>query len=123
MMDGNIRYKSSHIKEHYFLENTYGNIETDYRKYELTAKQAVQKFGDKTPSVITKIVDKEPAKKFEFLHVVKPDEENETNMPYVSYHILIEENELISVGGFRTFPYVISRWTTSANEVYGRSPA
>ena len=123
LLDGSIRYKSSHVSEHYFQENARGKIDCNYRKYRLTARQAMQKFGSKAPASVLKCVEKQPGKKIEFLHVVMPDEDEETPMPFVSYHVSVEDQELINIGGFKTFPYIISRWTTSPNEIYGRSPA
>lgn len=123
MLNGNIRYKSSHISEHYYMENAMGRIDTDYRRYRLTARQAMDKFKDKAPESVRKCVEKEPGKKMEFLHVVMPDVDGESGMPFISYHIACDGQELIDVGGFKTFPYIISRWTTSPNEIYGRSPA
>lgn len=123
MMDGNIRYKSNHIKEHYFMENKYGKVDVTYRKYSLTARQIVEKFGEKTPEKVMKAYEKEPSKKFELLHVVMPDEDNESGFTYVSYHVCIDSQQIIHVGGFNSFPYIISRWTTTAGETYGRSPA
>ena len=119
MLDGTIRYKSSHIAEHYFMENAQGNIDVDYRKYELTARQAQEKFGEKTPEIVLKALEKTPAQKFEFLHVVMPDEDDETDDDFISYHVSIQDQSLISTGSFRSFPYIISRWTTSPNEIYG----
>lgn len=119
-----VRYKSSHIGEHYIMENIHGKIDTDFRKYRLTARQAVEKFGDKTPQKIRDTVKKHPSQKFEFLHVVMPDEDNEIrDMEFISHHVFIEGNQHIEVGGFKSFPYIISRWVTSPNEIYGRSPA
>jgi hypothetical protein len=118
-----IRYKSGHIAEHCYMENAYGRIDVNYRKYRLTARQAHEKFKDKAPKCVLKCLDKEPSKKLDFLHVVQPDDDGETGMPFISYHVAIEDNELIDVGGFHSFPYIISRWTTSPNEIYGRSPA
>jgi hypothetical protein len=89
----------------------------------LTARQAQEKFRDKTPESVKKCLEKEPGKKLEFLHVVMPDVDNESGLPFVSYHVSCEGQELIDIGGFKTFPYIISRWTTSPNEIYGRSPA
>lgn len=123
MLDGNVRYKASHIKEHFFTENIFGRVDNDYRKYELTARQAAEKFRDKTPEKIKDILDKSPNQKFDFLHVIRPDDENETDNPFISYHVFVEGNELIDIGSFKSFPYIISRWTTNPNEVYGRSPA
>jgi hypothetical protein len=123
MLNGNVRYKSSHLSEHYYMENAMGRIDTDYRRYRLTARQAYEKFGDKTPESVMKCLKKEPGKKLEFLHVVMPDDDRESGMPFISYHVACDGQELIDVGGFKKFPYIISRWTTSPNEIYGRSPA
>ena len=122
MLDGTIRYKSSHIGEHCYMENARGVVDTDYRKYKLTARQAFEKFRDRTPEKVLDTLEKEPSRKMEFLHVVMPDDKNETQGNFISYHISIEDNALIEEGYYDTFPYIISRWTTSPNEIYGRSP-
>jgi hypothetical protein len=118
-----IRYKSSHISEHFFMENINGLVDTNFRKYRLTARQALEKFGDNAPPAVHKCMAKEPNKKLEFLHVVMPDVDGESGMNFVSYHVGVDDNQLITNGGFKTFPYIISRYTTSPNETYGRSPA
>lgn len=123
MLTGDIRYKSSHISEHFIMENAFGSIDRNYRRYELTATQAEQKFRDSTPQAVLRALEKEPGKKFEFLHVVVPDEDNETEHDFISHHVFIAGSEHIGTGSFKTFPYIISRWTTSPNEMYGRSPA
>lgn len=118
-----LKYRNSHLSEHCVMENARGIIDTDYRKYRMTAKQAFEKFGDKTPEKVRKCLEKEPHKKMEFLHVVMPDTENDVGMPFVGYHVSVEDNELIDIGGFKSFPYIVSRWVTAPNETYGRSPA
>ena len=123
MVGQGLKYRSSHLSEHFIMENAYGLIDVDYRKYSITAKQAKEKFGDKTPQKVLDTLEKEPNKKMEFLHVVMPDEGNDTDMPFVGYHVSIEDNEIIGIGGFKSFPYIISRWSTAPNETYGRSPA
>ena len=120
MLNGNIRYKSNHIKEHFFTENRHGVIDVDYRKYKQTARQIVGKFGDKTPEKIMKQFEKNPAHEFELLHVVMPDEDNETAFSFVSYHVFPDTQDIIHIGGYNSFPYIISRWTTTAGETYGR---
>mgnify|MGYP006921298285 CR=1 FL=1 len=125
------RYKSSHIKEHHFLENSDGIIDTNYRKYELTARQAVMKFGLEALSpTIQNAYEKEPEKKFVFIHCVKPNSDRQygridaTGMAFSSYHVDVSSGELCApVGGFRKFPFIPMRYITSTNEIYGRSPA
>lgn len=124
-----IRYKSSHIAEHYFMENAHGRIDCDYRKYKMTARQAAQKFGlGNLPEVIQRALDKNPSEKFDFLHAVFPNEdlkpgmEGEKGYAFSSFHIACDGKKLLGRGGFRTFPFAISRYVTSPNEIYGRSP-
>lgn len=118
-----VRYKNLHLSENHIAENNLGNIDTNYRRYKLTARQAKEKFGDNAPPCVEKALEKEPMRELEFLHVVLPDEDGATDMPFASYHISVEDNTLIDVGGFRGFPYIVSRWVTAPNEIYGRSPA
>lgn len=127
--ENGIRYKSSHVSEHYFMENAHGLIDVDYRRYKLTARQAVQKFqGGNLPSKIIDASIKNPGDKFEFIHCVSPNEErlysakDFRGATYSSFHVAVEGSMFISQGGFRTFPYIISRYVTSPNEIYGRSP-
>ena len=117
------KYKTSHLSEHYIMENARGLIDIDYRRYRLTAKQAYEKFKEKTPEKVKDALEKDPGRKMEFLHVVMPDESNDVDFPFVGYHVSIEDNELIGLGGFKSFPYIISRWSTAPGETYGRSPA
>ena len=42
-----LRYRAVHLGEVYFLENHQGIIDTVFRKFPLTARQAVQQFGEK----------------------------------------------------------------------------
>lgn len=124
MVGKGVRYKTSHLGEHYIAENSSGTVDTNYRLYRMTAKQAVERFGELTPEKVMQCYEKEPYKKLEFLHVVMPDVDNEVDYPFVSYHVSIEDNELIGPpGGFKTFPYIVSRWLKAPNETYGRSPA
>ena len=124
-----IRYKSIHLSEIYFCENHAGIIDKVHRKFEMTARQAMQKWGDKCPDKIKTAVEKNPEQKFEFIHCVKPNEDfkpgrmNYEGMPFASYYLSIEGNQMVSVGGYKTFPYAISRYVTGPKEVYGRSPA
>lgn len=118
-----IRYKTCHLSEHYIMENSRGFVDTTYRCYKLTAKQAMEKFGDNVGDKVKQQYEKDPSKKMEFLHVVRPDTENDTDFDFASYHVSIEDGTLMATGGFKTFPYIVSRWVTAPNETYGRSPA
>lgn len=95
----------------------------------LTARQAVQKWGSKCPPNITEIADKYPERQFFFLHWVRPNTDKDPlrkdfkGMDYSSYYVSIEGRTLLEEGGYRTFPYAVSRYFQAPNEAYGRSPA
>ena len=44
-------------------------------------------------------------------------------MPWASCHILANDATTLSESGYRTMPYCVSRYSKSAEELYGRSPA
>lgn len=124
-----IRYQSIPLAELFIQEDSAGVVDTVYRKYELTSRQAYQKWGEKLPEAIKKCVEKEPERRFEFIHAVRPNTEidkSKTNYKGMAFHacdVAIEGKIELSQGGYRTMPYAVSRYTTSPREVYGRSPA
>lgn len=125
-----IRYKSIHLSEIYFSENHVGIVDKVHRKFQLTARQAAEKWGeDKLPTKIRNCLEKSPEQKFDFIHCVKPNDDIQRNrrdyrgMPYVSYYVSLEERAMLSEGGYQSFPYAISRYVTAPKEIYGRSPA
>jgi hypothetical protein len=131
-----IRYKSIHLGQMYFLENHQGIIDTAYRRFSLTARQAVQQFGiEQLPATIAEKA-KNPAaleEPFWFIHCVEPRDEymgdydpnrvDYAGMPQASYYVSIEGEKLVRKGGYHTFPYAISRYVLAPGENYGRSPA
>lgn len=130
-----LRYSAIHLGEIYFLENFQGIIDTAMRKFEYTARQAVQKFGEsKLPEEIVKAANdsSKSEKKFWFIHCVKPRTEAEGYDPerkdvrgfqFASYYVSVTGQKVVKEGGYGTFPYSISRYVVAPGELYGRSPA
>jgi hypothetical protein len=130
LMGQGIRYRSIHLSELYFAENHVGVVDKIHRKFQMTARQAAQKWGvDKLSEKVKGALEKNPEQKFEFLHCVKPNEDlmvgrkDYRGMSYASYYLEYETKHMISEGGYRTFPYAVSRYVTAPKEIYGRSPA
>lgn len=123
------RYKSCPTSELYIAENASGMIDLVHRKFPYTARAAMQKWGDRNPDFIKRAAEKEPFKKFDFIHCVKPNAEIKQSakdyrgMQYASYYLPVEGKEVINRSGYRTMPYSISRHVTAPRETYGRSPA
>lgn len=127
---GGICYKSIHLSEIFIRENWEGMIDTVHRKFELTARQAVQIFKDATPK---KILDKynsgKGGDKFEFIHAVFPREDrdptrlDEKGLPFAGIYLFTEGQEILREDGYHEMPYIVSRYAVSSREIYGRSPA
>lgn len=123
-------YKSMPLAQTFIAEDDYGRINTLHRKWQWTAYQAASKFGlENLSEGIRNAFEKEPSRKFWFLHCVKPNPEkilnakNYKGMDFYSCYIEVEQRRLVSEGGFRVFPFAVPRFETSPNEVYGRGPA
>ena len=126
-----LHFKALHIAEFYIQENTKGFIDTLYRKYKLTARQAVQEFGEENVGEKILQANKEkPDKNFNFIHAVEPTADYEkqmgkanTRLPFHSCHVCEEDKMIVRGGGYNEFPYLVVRWSKATGEVYGRSPS
>jgi hypothetical protein len=125
-----IRYRNLHMSECFMAENFQGRIDTVHRKFDLSARQAIQQFGeDKVPEKIRDAAGKNPDQKFAFLHCVYPSPEVKSwrldaqGMPFASRYISIDFKQDIVVSGYWEFPYMIGRYVLAPGETYGRSPA
>lgn len=125
-----LRYKSVPFAETWFAENFQGQVDTVHRKFEMTARQMRQQFGeDELPEAIKAALKTDPLRKFEVLHCVRPREDADWSkmdyrgMPFSSYYVSFEGRKILKEGGYRTMRYAIARYVTSAGDTYGRGPA
>ena len=126
-----LRYRNIHLGETYFAENHAGIIDTVYRAFYMTARQVVQRFGEKAPeSVREQAKDaKRREEKTEILHCVYPRSDYQPGRvdgkgkPWASLYFHVETQTLLREGGYDTFPYAIARYTQVSGETYGRGPA
>jgi len=129
--NGRLAFKSHHLKNSHIAVNEDGNVDTVFLTSSLTARQAAQRYGEENLGEDTKaaLADKYPDKQFKFLRVCMPRAERDrrlkdnTNLPYAVIDIDIESEHKIAESGYHVFPYVVPRWETSTDEVYGRAPA
>ena len=132
---GGLRFRAIHLGEVYFLENHQGIIDTAFRKFPLTARQACQWFGmEKVPAKIRECMKdtSQPAnmdKTFYFIHCVGPREDYDSarmdmkGMAFSYEYVNVEEKAVVKEEGYNSFPYSISRYVQAPGELYGRSPA
>tara|TARA_R100001086_G_scaffold179713_1_gene99687 strand:+ start:1405 stop:3066 length:1662 start_codon:yes stop_codon:yes gene_type:complete len=129
--DGGIHFNCLHISEYFIEENTEGYVDILYRKYKLSARQAVQEFGeDNLGEKILKAAQDKPDKMFNFIHAVEPLEDYErvlgkanTKLPFHSCHVCEEDKMVVRASGYNEFPYLVPRWSKATGEVFGRSPS
>ena len=125
-----------HLREIFISENMFGEVDTVFRKFFLTAKQAVEKWG--TSKLNKNIVDcakSNPEKKFEFIHAVFPNNNIvygsvlSEHKPIASVYMQQQgnpddpESEILSKSGYDINPYAIWRLRKNSDEIYGYSPA
>jgi hypothetical protein len=127
--DDIIRFSSRHIKEIYISEDAKGMVNCIYRRFKMSAKATVEKFGRDNVSLKTlNTLKKAPFDDIDLVHVVKPRNTynpkklDKQNMPFTSIYFEYDSGHIISQGGFKEFPYVVPRYLKASNELYGRSP-
>lgn len=141
-----------HLRECFIAENKFQKVDVLFRKFLLTARQAVQKFDkNKLTSDVVANAENHPEKPHEFIHAVFPNDERQfgsiaaTNKKYKSVYIqtkgsggdnqpnqtseaIINANSnqvdgIVKEGGYDYFPYSVWRFRKNSDEVYGYSPA
>ena len=123
-----LKFSTRHINEIYIAENEKGRIDTVFRKFKLSARAAVQKFGNVSANIAT-TAKKDPYEEVDILHAVyprsdfDPKKQDKANMPFESVYLEAGTGEELSVSGFREFPFVVPRYLKASHEIYGRSPA
>lgn len=122
------RYRNLHIGETYIREDHQGIVDCVYRYFQMTARQAYLKWGDRCPAEIRQAGEKFPDAMFFFLHCVKPREEydpgrkDSKGMPIGSYYVSITGETLVEESGYRAMPVAVARYEQFSGEVYGRGP-
>ena len=130
-LKGGLHFNTLHISEYFIQENVKGTVDTLYRKYKMTARQAVQEFGEKNLGTkIKEALKSKPDTQFNFIHAVEPTEDYEraigkakTKLPFHSCHVCFEDKMVVRTGGYNEFPYLVPRWAKATGEIFGRSPS
>jgi hypothetical protein len=122
-----VKFSTIHLSEVFILEDKSGVVDTVFRKFNMTLRQAVQMWGlDALSDKSQKLYEKDKDTKIEILHCVYPktdaDMVNE-KFSHVSYYIEVQHSHIISKGKFSGLPYIVARFSKLTGEVYGRSPA
>jgi len=126
-----ISFRAIHIDEIFIAENADGIIDTVFRCFKMSVRQIVQKWGEKSlsPRIQKMYENQEFDKEVELLHCVYPRDDMDkgkkaaTMLPVASVYIDEKEKHVLAEGGFDEMPFMVSRWSKTVGEVFGRSPA
>lgn len=110
--------RSQPIASYCLAENAIGQVDSVYREFELSPRQAEQWFGYAALHDTTKAQLEQAAARHTpspYLHVVCPhpkytESRARPGMRYGSFYLDVAHRCLVKEGGYRWFPYVFPRW-------------
>ena len=128
-----IKFRNYIIDEVRIDENHLHEVDTVARKYQLTGRQAILKFGEEALRLarLDRILDngeKYDETKFKFIQFVSPRKDynikskKAVDKPFASYHVSMDSKEIVKESGFDFNPFKVSRFMVGNEEIYGRSP-
>lgn len=122
-------YRTIPVSDTYIATNRFDVVDTVYRSYEMTGRQVLKEFGRKASSKLIERAERNPDKKIRLLHCVEPREDRKPGvkdyqgMPIVSYHVNLDDKELIYESGYQVMPYQVPRYRNVVGSPYAMSPA
>ena len=130
---GGFRFTAMHIAKIAWAENKDGLVDTIYRKFSLTAKQAFERWGTDVHGEVLKAVEDKPDKEFQFLHCVLPRDPKKVKLnevglakgkdrPVASIYIDTSNRQVVEESGYYEMPVLVVRWSLMPGEKYGRGP-
>ncbi len=120
-----VRFTTRYIADYCIEENNLGFIDEIYLEWKWNAQAIVAEYGeDKIPKAVADSFKADDGKKFCIMQAIYPAKNIKPGEAgFISCHIMPDEKHILSEGKFRSFPYMIPRWTKASGEKYGRSPA
>ena len=130
-----IRFKTNHISDYVACENSRSIIEEVHFEFKWEAKKIIEFFfpdlqeaslQELEASVGRQVARSYLAKdnvEYKIIHsVYRTDLKVTAAKPFISQYILVTNKSILKEDGFRTYPYMMPRWTKLSGETYGRSP-
>ena len=126
-----LRFGTRHVSECFLSEDVQGRVDTVFRKFKMTARAAVNRWGEEAlGQKIAKTYKEDPYREITLVHVVAPRDDRDVtkydniNLPWMSCYIEPEEKLVVSESGYNENVYLVPRWLKSSFELsYGRSVA
>ena len=126
--DDTLRFSARHIAEICISEDMTDKVDTVFRKFKMTARQIIQRFGkDNAPERVKKDSENDPYVEHTIIHVVHPRSEAKgkfaKDKPFASIYYHLDSKVLLSESGFDSMPFCVPRMNKDSVSIWGRSPA
>ena len=113
-------FKNISINECYFDENRFGIVDTIFRLFSMSVKNAASQWPDSKD--LQEKALKDPNETIEILHMVIENPDSKA-LPYLSVYVYFEDRVILSEGDYSYFPFMVTRWLKEEGEPYGYAPA
>lgn len=129
---GRLRFTKMPANEMYIDTNEYGEVDTVFRRYNMTIRNCIKFFGiDKVDQKIKELYEdvKNWNTPVEIIQAVLPREDfnpehkDAKNKPYAVYYIDNTNHKIIDESGYDDNPYAVFTWNRYPGFSYGSSPA
>ncbi len=124
---GGFLFRTEAIGSYFIAENAEGMVNTIFRKLQMSVGEAANKWGAENLSESSqKLLVKDPDAQIDILHAIVPRHtapgKLKGNKPFASYYIELDKKKMLDEGGYDEFPFLVTRWSKTSGEEYGRGP-
>ena len=127
MEKGKVIFDAYNPFECYIAENEDGDVDTFFREYTMTARQAYKVFGNDLPDEILDMLkaDGDASTECKFVHAIYPRVDYEMGLvpsfkkKWASVHYSHTGDEIVRISGYDDFPLAIHRWKKNDSSPYG----
>ena len=128
--DNRLVFDTFPIYECAVAEGEDGSVDTLYRGFDLTARQARDRWPDADLPTADKFIDEgKPDNKLAFVSCVEPNKDydpeaklDDTKRPYYSCVICIPDKTKVDETGYWSQPFIAPRWAKRTGDPYGWGP-
>lgn len=125
------KFKALHVSNLAWTENAEGFVDSVYRRFDMTAKQIFERWGERAPRQVLNCLENDPEKEFNITQAIYPRKKSEVKInelgfaapedrPIASVYMI--EEDVLEEGGYYEMPILVPRWDVKAGERYGRGP-
>jgi len=118
-------YLAMPLKQNFWSENENGEIDTNYRVYDMTLRRALQRWPDSLGlQEKAKATERPESVKVDILHVIEPRPDGRAGAvkdrkPWRDVNILVDKGEVLQLGGHDRFKYNIGRFKRRPGDPLG----